>query len=273
MRRREANEPVRRSLLICLLAAATPAAAQDLRDLCPTRPGLGTPPCIVDKGHVLAEAALADWTRDQDDATRSDTLSAGDLLLRYGIDAQSEVQFGWTAYGHQRERDRLTGNVEESGGTGDVTLAFKRSLAQPDGSGFSIAVQPFATIPTGGDTIGAGDWSAGLIVPFSAELAKGVSLQFSPEADAAVDEDRHGRHLSYGTVAGIGLDLSESVNAALEISAFRDEDPSGHSTEVLLAASLGWQPSDAWQLDVGSAFGINASSPDARLYLGLARRF
>lgn len=252
---------------------AMPSAAQEMRDLCPTRPGLGTPPCIVDQGHVLAELGIADWTRDQDNDTRTDTILGGDLLLRYGVDANSEVHIGWTAYGHQHERDRLTGNIQNTSGVGDVTVAYKRSLAQPDGSGFSVALQPFATLPAGGSAIGNGDWSAGLIVPVSAEIAKRVELQFSPEVDAAVDEDRSGRHLSYGTVAGLGVDMSETLSTALEFSAFRDDDPVGHSTELLAAASLAWQPTDAWQLDVGSAFGLNANSPHARLYVGIARHF
>lgn len=261
-------------LALFLMAAFTsPATAEELRDLCPARPGLGTPPCIVDKGHVLAELGIADWTRDQDNETRTDTVLGGDLLLRYGVDANSEVQIGWTAYGHQRERDRLSGDTDKASGTGDVTLAYKRSLAQPDGSGFSVALQPFATLPTGGSAIGDGDLSAGLVVPVSAEIVRGVELQFSPEVDAAVDDDRDGRHLSYGTVAGLGIDVSESVNAALEVSAFRDNDPTGHSTELLAAAALAWQPADDWQLDVGSAFGLNADSPDARLYVGISRRF
>jgi len=266
---------VRHALLTLLLGASAvvPANAQELRDLCPSRPGLGTPPCIVDNGHVLAEVALGDWTREKDEATRSDTLLAGDVLLRYGVDAQSEVQLGWTAYGRQRDKDRSKRLVDRSSGIGDVTLAYKRSLSRPVGSGLSTAIQPFVTIPAGGAAIGAGDWSAGLILPVSAEILQGVSLQLSPEIDAAVDEDRDGRHLAYGTVIGIGVDVSDSINAALELSAFRDEDPSGHGTEMLLAGSLAWQPSDAWQIDAGSAFGMNAYSPDARLYIGVARRF
>lgn len=258
-------------LLVLGVAFAIPAIAQDLRPLCPTRPGLGTPPCIVDKGHTLAEVGVGDWTRDRDGDMQSDRVIVGDMLLRYGIDTQSEVEIGWTAYGHQR--DRAGTSVNRSSGAGDVSLAYKRSVANPDGSGLSAAVQPFVTLPAGGAAIGAGDWGAGVILPISTDIAEGVSLQLSPEIDAAVDEDRSGRHLAYGSVAGIGVDLSEAVNAALELSAFRDDDPSGHSTELLAAAALAWQPVDAWQLDVGSALGLNHSSPDARLYFGVARRF
>lgn len=263
---------MKRAALLVLAAAFTaPAAAQGPRPLCPTRPGLGTPPCIVDKGHTLVEVGIGDWARDHDGDMQSDTVLVGDTLLRYGVDTESEVEIGWTAYGHQR--DRAGASLDLSSGTGDVSLAYKRSLANPDGSGFSVAVQPFVTLPTGGAAIGAGDWGAGLIVPISADIAEGVALEFSPEFDAAIDEDGDGRHLAYGSVAGIGLDLSDAVNAAFELSAFRDDDPSGHGTELLAAAALAWQPADAWQLDVGSAFGLNHNSPDARLYLGIARRF
>ncbi|MDF0541792.1 transporter [Sphingobium sp. H39-3-25] len=251
----------------------TPAAAQDLRDLCPTRPGLGTPSCIVDKGHVLAEMGAADWTKDDDGDSRTDTVLTGDLLMRYGLDSRSEVQLGWTAFGHNRERNKATGAFTRAHGTGDLSLTYKRSLMNPDGSGFSAALQPSVTFPTGGSAIGAGDWSVAVIVPVSVDVAKGLSLQLSPEIDAAVDMDGKGRHAAYGGVAGLGIDLSDAVSAALELSTFRDNDPMGHSSEVLIAGALAWQPAEAWQLDLGGAFGLNADSPDARLYCGIARRF
>ncbi|AUW60116.1 transporter [Sphingobium sp. SCG-1] len=252
---------------------ASPGFAQGLRPLCPERPGLGTTPCIVDKGHVLAELGLADWTRDKDEATKSDTLIAGDLLMRYGLDAVSEVQVGWTAYGHQRNKDIPSRLIDKSSGVGDILIGYKRSLSESEGSGFSAAIKLSATLPAGESAIGAGDWAAGLIVPVSVDIGAGLSLAVTPEIDANVDEDRDGRHLSYGTVAGLGVDLSKSINAAFEVSAFRDDDPSGHTTELLAAASLAWQASDNCQLDAGSAFGLNADSPDVRVYAGISRRF
>lgn len=261
------------ALLLAIGMAASPAFAQDLRPLCPERPGLGTAPCIIDQGHVLAEVGLTDWTRDRDDATKSDTLIAGDTLLRYGLDGISEGQVGWTTYGHQRDKDRQSHAVDTSNSVGDVFVGYKRSLSQPDGSGLSAAVQLSATLPTGGSAIGAGDWGAALIVPVNADIGKGLSLAITPEIDAAVDEDRDGRHLAFGTVLGLGVELSDAVDADLELSAFRDDDPSDHSTKLLLAAALSWQPSDALQLDLGSAFGVNHQSPDAELYVGISRRF
>src|SRR5262249_7615693 len=52
--------------LFLALASSAPAAADGLRDLCTDRPGLGTPPCIVDRGHLIVETGIADWTHTSD---------------------------------------------------------------------------------------------------------------------------------------------------------------------------------------------------------------
>ena len=46
-------------LAAALLASAAPAGAEGLRDFCPDRPGLGTPPCTMDPGHFDVELGLA----------------------------------------------------------------------------------------------------------------------------------------------------------------------------------------------------------------------
>jgi hypothetical protein len=255
------------------LLAALPAHAQDLRSLCPDRPGLGTPACTVDPGHAVVELGGIDWTLEQDSEQRSDTLVAGDLLVRYGIGATTEVQLGWTAFGTVRTRDKRTGAIDRISGTGDVTLALRQNLSHPDGSGFAVAVMPYATLPTGGDAIGAGDWSAGLVMPVSYELNDIFSVAITPEVDAAADEDRRGRHLAYGSVIGLSANLTDAVSSAIEFQAIRDEDSDGHSTQALASLSLAWQPNDDLQLDAGAVAGLNRASPDVELYVGVAQRF
>jgi hypothetical protein len=258
-------------LAMALLPLA--AQAQEGRELCPDRPGLGTPPCTVEPGRVVAEVGLADWTREKDAQSRTDTVEAGDLLLRFGLTGNLEAQVGWTAYGHERVRDRTTGRVDRSAGVGDMRIALRQNLRSPDGSGFSIAIMPYAILPTGGSAIGAGDWGAGLLIPVSYDLGKGLSLQLTPEIDAAVDEDGDGRHLAFGSVVGLGIDISDSLSAALETSLMRDRDPAGRSTQALAGLSLGWQPSADLQLDIGLNLGLNADSPDSEAYVGISRRF
>jgi hypothetical protein len=262
-----------RLLPASILLWALPVAAQDERDLCADRPGLGTPACTVEPGRVVMELGLGDWTRERDSATQVDTIVSGDALARIGLTEHLEAQIGWTNYGHVHSRDRLTGAVDKASGVGDVTLALRRNLKNPDGSGVSIAVMPYATLPVGGHAIGAEDRGAGLLVPVSFDLGAGLSFGLSPEIDAAVDEDGSGRHLAYGSVAGLGFALSDSVSGAAEVSAFRDRDPSAHATESLAGLSFAWQPSDTLQLDIGANLGLNGESADSQLYLGVVRRF
>ena len=256
---------------VCLIAA--PAHAEEARDLCPDRPGLGTPACTVAPGTVVGEMGLIDWTRESDGAARTDTIAAGEMLLRIGLTGSLEMQAGWTAYGHARTRDKATGRIGRESGVGDVTLALRQNLRNPDGAGFSVAVMPYVTLPVGSAPLGAGDWSAGLLVPLSFELNDTVSLALTPQVDAAADGDGDGRHLRFGNVVGLGFALTDSLSASTEIALYRDRDPTGHATEALLGLSAAWQPNDGTQFDVGFNLGLNRESPDSQLYLGVARRF
>ena len=265
-----------RALLLSLAALGlTPAAAQaeGLRDFCPDRPGLGTPPCTLDSGHAAVELGLADWTLDRSADSRTDTIEAGQWLVRIGLADSLEAQIGWTAFGHVRERDRIAGSVERESGVGDLTVALRQNLVNPDGSGFSAALMPYATLPAGNAAIGAGDWTAGLIVPLSYELGGGVQLGATAQVEAAADSDRDGRHLAYGGVAGIALPLSDALSVTLEAAVNRDDDPSGHSTEWLGGVSAGWMAKDDLQLDAGVNVGLDGTAADLQLYLGVAKRF
>jgi hypothetical protein len=111
------------------------------------------------------------------------------------------------------------------------------------------------------------------MVPVSYDLGGGFSLELTPEIDAAVDEDRSGRHFAYGSVAGLGFTLSDTVSGTIEAQVTRDDDRDGHATEALGGLSFAWQPSDDMQVDIGANIGLNADSPDSQVYLGVVRRF
>ena len=265
-----------RSLLfpaaLSLALVPVPALAGEGRDLCPDRPGLGTPACTVEAGGVILEIGLGDWTRDSDAGQRSDTILTGDALLRIGLTSSLEAQVGWTALAMVRERDRASGAVSRMTQAGDVTLAVRQNLRSPDGSGFSLAVMPYASLPVGGRAIGAGDWGAGLLVPFSIEAGV-LSIGLTPHVGAAVDGDGDGRHLAYGSVAGIGFGVTDALSVAAELSLTRDRDPAGALTEALAGVSAGWQADADSQWDIGANIGLNRDSPDVQLYFGFARRF
>jgi hypothetical protein len=259
-------------LVVALLLLPTAAFAED-RDYCPARPGLGTPACTIAPGRVSVEMGLADWTRDDGPDMRQDTILIGDTLVRIGLTDSVEAQLGWTAFGHVRTRDKAIGGVDTANRAGDALLGLKVNLRHPDGSGFSAAVQPFVTLPLGRTPVGAGDWGVGVVSPVSFDLGHKLSLQFSPEADAAVDQDGRGRHFAASGTVGLGLAISDTVSGTIEFQELRDDDPSGRTTQALSSISLGWMPRDDWQFDIGAVAGLNRDAPDAELYAGVSRHF
>jgi hypothetical protein len=260
-------------MVLAIGGLAAPAAAQELRPLCADRPGLETPACTVDAGHVQVELGLGDWIRDRQADTQTDTVLAGDILARIGLTDSLEARLGWTAYGHQRERDRATGAVDKAARTGDVTIGFKQNLRNPDGSGLSIALLPHASVPVGRSPIGAGDWSAGLIGAISYEFSDDIQIVASPEISASADEDGNGRHLAYGGEIGLSGNLSEAVTATIDLELIRDRDPGGYTTGSLAGLSLAWQPEKLLQFDVGSNLGLNHARADLEVYVGVTRKF
>jgi hypothetical protein len=255
-----------------LIASATPALAQD-RDYCPNRPGLGTPACTIAPGHVSVETALGDWTRDDDPDQRSDTVLLGDTLVRIGVSDAIELQAGFTPFGHVRTRDRSSGDVDSANRVGDALLGAKVNLRNPDGSGLSVAVQPFVTVPVGRQPVGAGDWGAGMLVPVTYDLNDALNVELTSEVDAAVDEDGHGRHLSYSETAGLAWALTKALSATAELQLSRDDDPSGGTTQALAGLSLACMVGKTMQFDAGANAGLNHNSPDLELYLGVSKRF
>lgn len=265
-------------VLIHLVSALAPAllacpAQAETREYCPDRPGIGTPACTMAPGEGSLEIGLGGWTLDRSREERQDTFAIGDALLRYGIADHAEVQVGWTALGFARTRDRQTGEVEHRSGSGDVTLALRRNLEHPDGSGLSVALMSFVTLPVGREPIGEGDWSAGVLVPLSYELSDSWSVATTSEIDAAVDGDGHGRHFAFNEVIGASAKLSDTLSATAEYAVTFDRDPLDRHVEHVSGLSLAWLPAQDLQLDLGANLGLDHDADTAEVYFGVSRRF
>lgn len=255
---------------IALASLSGAAMAQD-REYCPDRPGIDTPACTIAPGKMSVETSIADWTRDDQPGSREDSILFGDTLVRIGVSDSIEARIGWTPFGHDRMRD--SNGIDTVNGVGDVSLGMKANLHNPDGAGLSVSVLPFVTLPVGRPSIGAGDWGAGFLVPVTYEISDTVSLDLTPEIDAAVDQDGNGRHLAYSSTAGLAIELDKAFTLTGEMQALRDDDPQQHETQAVAALSLAWMANDNLQFDIFGAAGLNANTPDARLYAGISRRF
>lgn len=255
---------------------ATPVLAQTAaeRDFCAARPGKGTPTCILDPGRWQLELGLVDFARQTDAQSRTTNWAAGDVLIRRGVTPTTEIQFGWTAYNRQSVRDRTSGATDAEDGISDLSFGVAHSLANPDGSGVSVAVAAYVTAPTGSRAFRADGVEGGVILPVSLPLNDDWDLSLSPEIDVVSDSDGDGRHAAYALAVGVGRSVGDWALGA-ELWASRDEDPLVPTTQATFDLTAVWSPpflSDA-QLDFGLNLGLNDDSPDVEFGFGVARRF
>ncbi|MCT8002086.1 transporter [Sphingomonas sanguinis] len=259
---------------IMAVAAAAPALAEDDEPrFCPTRPSIGGSSCTTEPGRVHVEVSTLDWQRDDQSDQRDDRIITADILTRVGIGKNTELQFDWVGYGHDRTRDKTDGSVDTITGTGDMTFAIRQHLAGQKGKAFSAGVQAFFTAPTGRYPVGEGTWSTGVIVPVQYELTEKLAIALTGEADAAANESGMGRHLAYSEITGLRYKFTEKVTATAELSLERDDEPDQHETMALAALSAAWRPTKVMQLDILAVAGLNHASPGLRLVTGGALLF
>jgi hypothetical protein len=260
------SDPMKSLTLPALALAFASFAASSLvqaeeAEFCPERPGQTTPTCVMPASSTMLESGVLSWTRQTDAGVHSDQWALGDHLLRHGLGGNTELQFGW------RMLARSTGISTR---TGDVSVGLLHNFSALDGP---VALQAFATLPTGGEGVGAGDWGAGLRLPVALPLGEKWSLGLTPEVDAAVNASGRGRHAALGGAIGVGRSIAKGLNAAIDLSLFSNQDPSGHTTSAITSVTFAWQVGDGTQLDLGLAAGLNHDSLDHQAYIGFAHRF
>jgi hypothetical protein len=112
-------------------------------------------------------------------------------------------------------------------------------------------------------------------VPIAVPLPKKAQLELSPQIGVVPNSGGNGAHMRYGGVIGVGVPLSQTLNAGAELAAFRDEDAAGHATKATFDLTLAWTPKALKdiQFDVGGAIGLNHQTPALEGVIGIAHRF
>lgn len=262
------NHPRLAAFAVLLLFPAL-ARADDAPDLCVNRPGIGTPPCTLPAGRVMAEFGAVAWDHSASLGRREDTLTLADTVVRIGLGHATELQIGLGGWGHQRSRTGST--IQTVRGLGDATIGLRHGFGGEDDA--KVAAQAFVTLPVGRAPNGSGDWAAGLLVPVALPLPSGFSLALTPEIDAAANGSGHGRHLAWGGVVGLSHGLGKALSLGTEVSAYRDNDPDGASTDARVDVVAAWRAGQSLQIDIEFDLGISQGAPDHALMIGFARQF
>jgi hypothetical protein len=265
------------ALVLASLAAAAPAAAQEqpkLRPLCASRPGLGTPPCILDKGNFQVEVGLVAAQRDETDGLTVNTVALGSTELFYGIDGINQVALVIAPFNIFTLNDRDSGRSERVMGLGDLALRWRHSLRNPDGEGFSIAIEGLINLAVGDRRLRSNGWGAGVLLPFSFPITDRLSFIAAPGIIWSANLNSDGQHVDYTGSFGLSQELG-GFTVNLEGGYTRNGEPNSGRESATLATSLGWSPprNPNLQVDTGVSFAINPTAPDLQAYIGVVKRF
>ena len=255
-------------LLAVLLLGARSVRADDLKPVCPDRPGRGTSPCTVDPGHAQLELGLFDESFQRRSGVTTDAGNAGAALAKWGMSGRMDIEAGLALYQFQRLHD-VTGTTTASG-IGDLFLHAKYNPL--DDGRFALVLDPFLKLPTAGGGLGNGAVEGGLVLPMAYDLGNNWSLAMTPEADIQLNASGSGTHANLVNVVGLGHSFGPLTLGA-EIWTSQNLDPAGLISQYSFDLDAAWLANNDTQLDGGINLGLNRATPDLEIYFGISRRF
>lgn len=253
------------------LSIITTAAAADEAPICPDRPSKSTGTCTVPTGRVQVETGLIDWSQDRSDGIRTDFVTFGSSLVKYGIGERADIELGVTPFATQRVR--VGGAHATASGFGDLLLRVKYRLTA-ESAPIEVALDPFVKLPTAKHDLGNRRVEGGLVVPVSADLGKsGLTLSLDPELDLLADSDGHGRHAAMIQVINLGASLNDRLGVSGELWGQWNWDPARTDRQFSADGAVTYLVNRDLQLDAGANFGLNSNTPDVEVYAGISTRF
>lgn len=226
------------------------------------RAQLSDDPSIIPTGRTQFEIDFT-HTHDRDAGVRTDSFNAAALLLTHGLNARTDLGFGYGGYTH-------TNNNTHTGG--DLTLRAKYSLWGHDNHSASPGDTAFALLPYVTLPLKSGDGSdlvlGGLILPLALTLPADWSLILMTEFDAVADTtDRHHK-LQWIESVVLSRPFTDKTSAYVE---FYSVLPFERGTDWQAQANLGFYYAftDDLCLDLGCNFGLTRAAPDLQTFVGL----
>jgi hypothetical protein len=264
-----------RTLFFCAALAVVPvsAHAQELRDLCPDRPGKGTSACTVDAGHFQLEVDAFDGAFQRVGGVTTDTYYVAAPNLKFGVTDSFDVEAGLAPLVSVRTHDAA--GTENASGIGDLYLRGKFQLTAYDGGDFAASLEPFLKAPTAPAAIGNRAWEGGVVAPLALGLGDGWSLSMTPEVDMLADGSGGGHHAAIVNVLGVGRVVAPGLTLGAEVWESTDLDPAGTVQAASFDLDAAWLPTGLpdVQLDCGINLGLNRNAPGTQVYAGVSRRF
>lgn len=217
------------------------------------------------------------WNNTDDGGViTEETAGESAVAISYGltehIDLVAAMPFQW----YSIEENGV--QVGDDSGIGDMSIELKWRVLEQEDEGFSLAVKPGISIPSGDEKqgFGSGAVSPGIMLIATKEGDFGAlhcNAGYSRNnyrddtADEATRDD-----IWHASVAA-EINLSDNLRAVANIGMETSEEQSNDSHPAFLIGGMIWGMSDNLDLDLGVKCGLNDAETDTALLAGLAARF
>ena len=254
------------------LPPASTTESTELGAICTDRPTKSNFACVIETGHFQYEADFVNASRLSLDGTRTESVTALNPTLKYGLAPNVDIEINGSPAVSVRTRD-ASGTSTTLRGISDTTLRAKWNFLNDSKSGWSATLLPWVKAPTARRGIGNRAVEGGLIVPVNYQVTDNLVLTTAPEFDALKDTNGSGRHFSTSQLVNLGWSLSNGVTLYGELwGSWNFDRPTTvrqYSADVAVAKSLG----KFLQLDAGLNFGLNRFTPGVQGYFGISQKF
>ena len=256
----------RAALSVIPLGLGLQAAPPAVRELATDRPDVTESPLTVDRGFFQLESTFLQYTRDRTGATRTETWSWGDSLLKYGLNDRTDLQLGLTPYVRETETSKNT--VVRRQGSGDPLVRLKYRLWNNDRETAALAVMPIVKIPTG-TALSNDRWEGGAVVPVSWEASERWTWGAQIRWDRRYD-DAQGKFLwEPSHTAVLGWVATEHLGCYVEYLGVGK----GQSYRSYFSTGLTRELSPRVRLDFGVLLGLDERSGEFSLLTGISWKF
>jgi hypothetical protein len=256
--------------LALVLALPAAAASQDrarsasVPDLVTDRPDFTESSEVVGQGVLQVESGLT-FEGDRQEGDRSRVVSAPQLLVRVGMTPRFELRLGGD--GFVSESVRTSSGTVRTSGSSDAEIGLKYKLTGAPVAGFSAAVIPSLSLPTGHDTLTSDGYDPGVKLTWARELPRGFGLSGNVNV-AWLTVDDQSRDWEPSLSLSLSHDLGESWGAYWETYGFLDGQGCACTFNTGVTRGFGRN----LQLDVEVGRAMTAEAADWFVGVGFAIR-
>jgi hypothetical protein len=211
-----------------------------------------------------------DWDKDdtEDNSVRS-TGGQAMATLSYGIAENVDLVLSLPYLWGKEEANEIT--LYDEHGIGDTVLEAKWRLFEKNG--FSMALKPGISIPTGNDEkgLGAGQLGSHLFLIASQELwswAFHANLGYIRNENK-IDERKDIWHASFATTWEAIKNLKLVANVGIE----RNPDDDASNDPAFLIGGIIYSINENFDVDLGVKYGLSTSETNLSLMAGVTLRF